>query len=76
MPLSWVVPTASVLKLAALTVLLNLVIPLLFAMRLPKAVVLPTSPVKVIFAVPLFAVKSWVPLTVLLKAIALLVVLS
>ena len=59
LPFSSVVPPTLVVKLAALTVLLNLVIPVEFAVRLPKELTLePTAPPKVILPVPVFNVKA------------------
>ena len=64
-------PPASVVKLAALTVLLNAVIPVELAVNLPSGFVrFPTASLNVTLPLPAFAVKS-LPLTVSLKVIPL-----
>ena len=57
LPLSSVLPPAFVVKLAALTVLLKAVTPVVLEMIFPNVEVFPTAPAKLIFAVPLFKVK-------------------
>ena len=80
LPLILVVPTESVVKLAALTVLLNRVVSLLLTLKFPNAVVSPTELLKLIFPVPLLRVKLLVsPLwesTLLAKVMSLFVVLN
>ena len=67
LPLSCVVPSVFVVKLVAVT-LLNVVVPVLFAVIFPKFI----SLVKVKFPVPEFAIKSKpVPVIVLLNIIPL-----
>ena len=58
MPFSSLLPGASVVRPAALTLLLNLVVPELLALILPRAWLLPTAPVIVILPVPASRVKS------------------
>ena len=60
-----------VIKLLAVTVSLNLVVPEVLAVRFPNPVVLPTAPVKVTLPVPPFTVKLLFPFTVLSKLIPL-----
>lgn len=58
-PLIAVVPVASVTKLAATKVLLIVLVPVLFKITVPSAVVPePTAPVKVTPPVPLLTVKA------------------
>ena len=73
-----VVPPKSVVRLAAFTVFPNVVIPVpvLFAAIFPNVAVPPTAPSKLILPVPVVTVKSFVPLTVDLKAIAEFVLLA
>ena len=54
-----VVPAASVVKLAAISVLLRVVVLELFRLTLPNAVPSPTLSAKVITPVPAFMVRSW-----------------
>ena len=54
-----VVPPASVVKLAAVNVLLRVVVLELFRVKFPSAVPSPTLPVKVITPVPEFIVRFW-----------------
>jgi hypothetical protein len=75
-----VLPAESVVKLLALTVLLNRVVPLLLTLTFPNEVVFPTESLKLTFPVPLLMVTSLAsPLwesTVLLKVMLLSVVLN
>ena len=66
LPFNCVIPPIFVVKLVAVT-LLNVVVPVLFALIFPKFI----SLVKVKFPVPEFAIKLLLPLTVLLKVIPL-----
>ena len=61
LPLIAVVPPASVVKLAALTVPPKVVVPVLFNAIAVSALVAPTLPVKVILPVPAETVSAWVP---------------
>lgn len=58
-PLMAVVPPASVVKLAAVSVLLRVVVLVLFNVTFPSATPSPTLPVKVIIPVPAFIVRCW-----------------
>ena len=60
LPLSCVVPPKSVLKLAALTVLVNRAVPVLFAANAPSCVAFPTAPVKVMLPLPVLRVSPLV----------------
>ena len=65
-------PSTSVVKLWALTVLAKLVVPLVLAIIAPNGfVLLPIAPVNVILPLPPFTVKLLLPLTVLSKLIPL-----
>ena len=78
LPLIWVVPPALVATLAAVTAALNLVVPVLLTVTAPRAVVPPTTSVKVTLPLPVLTVRALVsPVwesTVLSKVTAPLVV--
>jgi len=68
LPLNCVVPPVFVVKLVAIT-LLNVVVPMLFALIFPKLVISPTLFVNVIFPLLTSRVKSLSPLTLPLNNI-------
>ena len=66
-PLMAVVPPVSVVRLAADKVPPIVVVALLFKMTVPKAVLVPTLPVKVIMPVPESKVRSWAVVLVMVE---------
>ena len=63
--------------LLAMTGFVKVIVPVEVVVKASRgSKLLPTAPAKVIFAVPVLTVKFCAPLTKLLKAIGLLVVLS
>ena len=71
-----VVPPVFVVRLLAVTVLPNLVIPVLLTAKSPNAAIPPTIPSKLTLPVPESTVRFLFPSTVLLKATSLFVVVN